>query len=503
MFFRLASISLFLLSACANPNVSPHDTITTIVPNPVQSINPLYATDAYSQRIGELVHGSLISISDKLIPEPDFAESFRFLSDTTMEFNLRKGCKFQDGREVTSDDVEKSLRYYTNEKNLSAFAENFKVTSRFEKIDSHRFRFHTSKPAPGLLTDLALLKILDLQHLPKEERPNHIQGIGPYKLVSLDSSQIILRRSVQPCVPSPNVEHLKIKVVRDDLSRFLKLKRGEIDIVLNEMNYRKVEAIAKDTSLPLRVASSDGIAYSYLGLNLSNEKLRDIRVRRALALSLDIPTLIKYKSRGMALPARNLLSDQNYYANLNVPIIERDLEKARMLLDEAGYFNGKNNKPPLTLTLKSTTSLIAMENAKVLAAQMGEAGIKIEHQAFEWGIFYNDVKTGNTELFLLRWVGVTDPRIYFEVFHSGEIGRNNRTRYSNKELDKWIEKGESTMDSKLRKQYYDKVQEIVAADLPYIGLWYNKNEAVYRQELKDVWVHPSGSWKPFIKMRKE
>lgn len=502
MFFRF--IPILALVACTNSSISPPDTITTIVSAPVPNLNPIYATDANSQHINDLTHAGLLKISEKLLPEPYLAESFKVLNNTTLEFTLREGCKFPNGKIITSKDVERSWQYYTNEKNASPYLEQFKKIIRIEIIDDKTFRFYTEKPLASLPTDLYSLKIMQLDPPPVEAKPTDIPGAGPYRMQSFSPKEILLtRREETNCLPLAASPKIKIKVVRDDLSRFLKLKNGELDIVLNEMNFRKAETVEKDPSLGLVTMKSDGIGYNYIGVNMVNEKLRDPRVREAIALSIDFPTIIKYKNRGMATPARNLLSDKNFYANLDVPMRTRDLNKARALLDQAGFFNGSNGKPALRVTLKTTTALSSIENARVIVAQAREAGIEIDHKSFDWGIFYNDIKTGNSELYLLRWVGVTDPGIYFEVFHSGEIGRNNRTKYKNPEMDKWIEKGQATLDPKERKKAFDEVQKIADRDLPYIGMWYPMNVAVYRKELKNVSLHPTGSWINFTQMRKE
>jgi peptide/nickel transport system substrate-binding protein len=501
VFFLLLAAIFF--SSCTNRNLSPKDTLTTVISTPITNLNPLYGTDAGSQHINELLHAGLVTLGDNLVPKPYLAEEALSPDPLTMEFKLRKGCTFASGREITADDVKKSLDYFQDPANQSVFQETFSAIKRFEKIDPWRFRLVTDKPAPGLRSDIELLKIMDLQGVQPGTKPENIPGAGPYRLASLSAGEILLERRPQPCLPEPPMKKIRIKVVRDDLSRYLKLKAGEVDLVLNEMNYRKVEAIENDPSLPMRVTKGDGIGYSYIGLNLGNEKLKDPRVRRALALSLDIPSLIKYKSRGMAKPARNILADENFYANLSVPILRRDLTEAKRLLDEAGYSNGTNGKPPLRLTLKTNTSTISVENARVIVAQAKEAGIELRHEAHDWGIFYNDVKTGNTELYILRWVGVTDPRIYYEAFHSSEIGKTNRSRYRNPQLDHWLELGESTTDPEKRRQAYLKAQEIVAKDLPYIGLWYGANVAVYRKELKNVSLHPAGKWLSLLTVSKE
>jgi peptide/nickel transport system substrate-binding protein len=354
-----------------------------------------------------------------------------------------------------------------------------------------------------LLSDLEILKILDLNGIEPGTKPASIPGAGPYALVSANASLVELARVKASCLPEPAIPKIKIKTVRDDLSRFLKLKTGEIDVVMNELNYRKVEAIEADPTLPISLSTSDGIGYTYIGVNTRAGPLQDLRVRRAIALSFDVPALIKYKSRGMATVARNILEDQNFYANRAVARVERNIPEARRLLGEAGFADGKNKRPPLSLTLLTSTASFNIENAQVLVAQAAEAGIELKLKALEWGIFYSDVKAGNTELYLMRWVGVTEPRIYFEAFHSKEIGKGNRTFFKNARLDALTEKGEITLDIPARKKIYDEAQELVAKELPYIGLWYGKNVIASRKNIKDLISVPSNSWKPLLKARKE
>jgi len=505
-FYRLGTLGLlacFLISGCTKRNPSERDTLVVGTGSPISTLNPLYATDAGSQHTTELVHAPLVSANAKFLPEPYLAESFKVVSPTTIEFRLRAGCRFHSGRAVTVKDVERSLDFFRDEKNQSSFAESFRRIVRFEAVDEFTFRLHTKHPAPSLLADLEVLKILDLDGIAPGSRPASIPGAGPYRLTSANSSLVELTRAESSCLPMPPMPSIKIKTVRDDLSRYLKLKTGEIDIVMNELNYRKVEAIYADPSLPLQIHTSDGIGYGYLGVNTRSGPLQDRRVRRAIALSFDIPALIRYKSRGMANVARNLLEDQNFYANLKVAKVVRNLDEARRLLDASGFSDGKNGKPPLRLTLLISTASFNIENGQVLIAQAAEAGIELKLKALDWGSFYSDVKAGNTELYMMRWVGVTDPRIYFEAFHSGEIGKGNRTFFKDPRIDKLTAHGEITMDPAARKKIYDEVQTILAEELPYIGLWYGRNVIVSRKEVKNIVSVPSGSWKILLKASKE
>ena len=500
---KIIRLLLFIfLWGCSNPSLSPPNTITLTLSSPVSNLNPIYATDANAAHIVELSQASLVKISSSLVPEPYLAESFKILNNNSIEFHLRSNCIFQDGTSITAEDVKRSLEYYTDPSNQSPFAEELKKIKSLEIKSPFHFILHTEKPEPSLMVNLIGFKIMPKNALGKNQKSLNPPGAGAYRVTELNTKNILLEKSNQPCLPIPASPKLAIKIIRDDLSRFLKLRKGEIDLVLNEMDYRKVETIQKNPSYGLTVVTGDGVGYKYLGVNLSKPPLNDVRVREAIALSLDVGNLIQYKARGFAVPAKSLISDLNYYANQSLKSRERDLEKAKLLLDQAGFSNGKNNKPPLKITLKTTSNSIEVENGRVLVAQAREAGIELVHRSFEWGIFYSDVKSGNTQLYLLRYVGIIDPGIY-EVFHSKEIGKNNRTHYTNPEIDLWINKGQSTLDMEKRKVAFDKVQEIIARDLPFINLYHTKNVAIFRNNIKGVEVHPTGSWLPLLKARKE
>ncbi len=502
---QLLPLLAILLTSCSAPTGTPSDTLVVELEGPTQTINPLLAMDTNSQHINELLHAPLIVTSRELTPEPYLAESFKWVSDNEIVFKLREGCTFPNGEEITASDIERSVLAYQSEATGSAFAKSsFERIKKVEILGKYSFRVLTDKLTPSILSDLEGLKIIQVEGVDLTAKPLFVPGAGPYALVDFGGgSEIRMERRDQPCLPQPGIPKITVKVVRDDLSRFLKLKRGELDLVLNDMNYRKVDMVMKDPSLPMQAISLDSVNWSYMGVNQNSPNLRDPRVRQALAYSFDIPTLIRYKSRGMAKQSRNMLADMNYYANLSVPIYERDIPKAKQLLDEAGYFNGENNKPPLKLTLKTSSGLISVENARVLTAQAKEAGIQIQHRAFDWGIFFSDVKAGNTELYTLSWTGITDPHLYYDLFHSSQIGRNNRTRYDNPLADKLIEAGDSFREPSKRRTQYLQLQALAHEDLPMIPLWHGKHTAVFRKNVKGVSIHPTGTWRVILGMTKE
>ena len=121
-------------------------------------------------------------------------------------------------------------------------------------------------------------------------------------------------------------------------------------------------------------------------------------------------------------------------------------------------------------------------------------GIGVSVRSYEWGTFYGDIKAGNFQLYTLSWVGVTDPDIYYYVFHSASRppAGANRGGYANPEVNLLLEDARRHLDPERRKRDYARVQEILARDLPYVSLWHYDNVAVLRRRVHGFVLDPRG-----------
>jgi peptide/nickel transport system substrate-binding protein len=254
--------------------------------------------------------------------------------------------------------------------------------------------------------------------------------------------------------------------------------RGEVDIALSELPTNKiVDFEAKPDEFT--IYKYPGVAMTYVLLNFKHKLLNQLNFRKALSHAINIDEIIKYKLNGYAIPATSILPPQNPYQNNLLKPYHYDLELAKKLL--VPY-----NNQDLTLVLKTSNNKSVIERAKVVANTLSKVGIKIKIQSYEWGTFFGDINEGNFELAMMRWVGALDPDIYRVAFHSQEFppGRN-RARYKNTKLDKLLDKGSITMDSKERKVIFDQVQEIIHNEYVTIPLWYDQQVSVISKRIKN------------------
>jgi len=291
------------------------------------------------------------------------------------------------------------------------------------------------------------------------------------------------------------LNRIVFKVIKDDHTRLLKLKTGEIDIVQNALSADSVAELASAPSLTLN--KSPGLTYSYLGFNLKDPILKNKKVRQAIAHGIERKEIIHHLLRDLAAPAKSVLSPLNSYYEDSVKSYDYEPQKAKQLLATSGL------RLPIKLEYKTSTDTEAINVARLLADQLKKVGIEIAIRSHEWGTFFSDIQQGNFQLFSSRWVGVTDADIYYDLFHSSNIPPGkNRGYYSNSKVDKLLDRSKMTTDPKERRKLFSQIQKQIAEDLPYVSLWHWNNVAVYSSRVRSYYAHPQANYLPVLRISK-
>ena len=281
-------------------------------------------------------------------------------------------------------------------------------------------------------------------------------------------------------------------MVPDATTEALELRKGTGDISINSLTTDTVVTLQREPFL--EVEHSAGTEIQYLGFNLRDPILKDVRVRQAIAYALNRTPMIRYLLNGWAQPARSILPPQSWAYDGDVPAYDHDPEKARQLLDAAGYplVNGvRFHLTMKTSTVESTRLMVA-----VMQQQLREVGIELDIRSFESATFMADVTHGAFQMYGLRWVGGDEDPDIFYVFHSSRFPPNgaNRGFYTNQKVDELIDQARRATDPKVRKPIYAEVQQIVANELPYIDLWYLDNVLVHNKRVRNIQLNPAGNY---------
>ncbi|HEX7836957.1 MAG TPA: ABC transporter substrate-binding protein, partial [Kofleriaceae bacterium] len=355
-------------------------------------------------------------------------------------------------------------------------------------------RFHLKAPLATFMTDIDFGIVSFHDGPPRSDR---VIGAGPYRLRELTSTGASLEANPYYFGGPPRVARVEIKFVRDAAARLAMLVGGSADLIQNAVRLDLVSALTHRPRVQIQTGHS--AVLTYLMMNNDDKVLSDRRVRQAIALAIDRPAIIARKLDGLAVPATGLLPPQHWAYSGDVPRWDRDLVRARQLLDDAGLRDpdGDGPEPRLRLVYKTSADAFRVAVARVIAAQLAEVGIEVEVRSFEFATFFADVKRGAYQLASMQTTDITDPDFYFMYFHSSWIPRPsvpdgfNRWRYRNALVDRLTLAGRQELDRDHRKRIYAEVQRQVAEDVPVIPLWHEDNVVLSNRDVLGYTLTPN------------
>lgn len=496
----LSGILIFLLfSACLKENSENKNKIVIAFESAPATFDPRMSTDVPSSRISGLLFNGLVKFDRELKIVPDLSTDWKSEDGRTYIFHLRRGVFFHSGETLTSSDVVYTYKSILSDKLKSPLKGAYDFIEDIQAVDDYTVKFTLNREfAPFLSTMTTGIVPAKYAEKAGEDFGEHPSGTGPFRLESVERDREIRLSKNERYFEEgvPKIDGLVFKIIRDESIRALQLEKGDINFCENVFSPDTVERLSFNNNL--NVIKEMGTDYYYIGINMKDKLSGNLDVRKAIAHGIDRNSIIRNIEKDGAVPATGLLPQGHWAYEGNVEKYEYDPERSKKLLDEAGFKDpdGDGPKMRLNLTFKTTYEERSRKFAEVFQEQMRKIGIGIDIRMYEWATFYNDIKGGNFQLFRLKWVGVTDPDHYYEIFNSGRFppAGKNRGFYSNSEIDRLTEEGRKTMDIETRRKIYSDVQKIAASELPYISLWHAYNIAVLNRDIKGFLLYPRGEF---------
>lgn len=499
-----------LLASCARPPAPP-DTLRLAVASAPEALDPRFTTSAVATRLSALVAAPLVVIGDDLRPVPFLAASLDAVlagapgvpaGGAAFRVKLKDGVRFHDGNPVTARDVAWTFRSMREVGSPHVGKLSHLVDVVVE--DDRTALFVLDAPYAPFLVDLQAYGILEEAVCARavEACRQAPMGAGPYRVARpLDDGEVLVLEAWDGSpLPPPSIRRIEVRVVRDNTTRLLELLDGRTDLVASDLLPTDLEVLSRGG---LDVESAPGLGFSYLAFNVrgaqpgacasdcdeverTRRALADPRVRRALAMALDVDRVIATKLRGKARRATGLLPE-GHWAYAPTPAVPFDPAAAEALLDEAGYPRREDGR--FHLTLATTTDRLRKAVALVFADAWRSIGVNVDVEVRDWSALYEDIQRGAFDAFSAKWVPVLEPDLMHWVYSSSRIpapGRagGNRGGYHDDELDRWLDEGQRTVDVDARRELYEKAQERVARDLPVVPLWFEDELAAHAPRVK-------------------
>jgi peptide/nickel transport system substrate-binding protein len=485
-------MTVLAASGCLQrPSPDPDVLVVGVASGP-NNLDPRIGTDDVSAKTAQLVFNNLMTLDEHLRVIPDLAERLDTPDPTTYVATLRRGVRFHDGHELTSADVVYTFRSLLDPAFVSPRKGAYRMVKSVAARDRYTVVFELKEPFGSFPVNLVLPIVPDGAGAAFRTRP---VGTGPYRFVRyVTDDHIDLAPFVEYFGGPPRNGGLVLKVVPDDIMRGLELRKGTIDVVVNDLAPDIVHQLGRDAAL--QVVESPGVDYQYMGLNLRDPLLQDVRVRRAIGYAIDRRAIVEYLRRGLAAPAVGLLPPVSWAFESGVFRFDYDPERARELLDQAGHPDpdGDGPEPRFHLTLKVSNVEFNRLQSAVIQQNLRAVGIALDVRTYEFATLYADVLSGNFQLFTLQWVGgaVADPDILRRVFHSSQVppAGFNRGFFHDAQVDRLLDQAAGTTEEGARRRLYGEVQRRIAEEAPYVSLWYKTNVAVAQRTLTGIRIPP-------------
>ncbi len=505
IFLFSAFITVLFLVSCTRTN---NGAVTIALSDKFSGLDTISTTtpDAAADRLRNLIYNSLVKKNDKFEYVGELGELKIGEDNMTMTFTLKNGVKFHNGKPLTSTDAKYTLDALFQ-------ANGYKAGSFFDTVEGKREPHITAIETPDektlvlkvrrpalinqTLSNLVAIPIIPQDSL--EAQKNAPIGTGAFKFVKFDQANNIveLAANTEYFEGSPKIQLLNVKTVTDANALQAELQAGRVDIVPNPSN------ISADTfntlgKIPtLQVIPSDGSNVRYIGFNVSQSSVNNVKLRQAIGFAIDREKIIKDLLSGQAKIAHSILPNGSWAYSANTKY-SFDQAKAKQLVQESGY------KGEVIKFKVAAGNQAVSQYSQVIQESLKAVGINADIETLENNVLLDQLKQGQFQMNTSIWVGGNqDPIFLRDLFATSESpdkkpGGRNRSRYTNTDFDKFVFEAVNTVDKVKAAEFYGKAQDIVANELPLLPLWYPSNMVIATKRIGNININASGDWS-FVK----
>ncbi len=488
-----------LLAACAPPGVAPATgsesaaaggetaagggTLVWLSHQEIAGLGPNDLGATMQAIMISAIHSSLVGYDVTYTMYNDLAETVDVAADGKQyTFALRKGVKFHDGSELTAADVKYSIDFYKDPVNASVIQSSYTGVDTVETPDDYTVVVKMATVNAASLVTWASNPIVNAKYHKEVSDATYSTapvGTGPFKVKEWKASEYTELEAFDDYFNGrPAVDFIRLEVVPEDAVRKAALDTGDADSSAWPLLVQDSLTLQADPNF--KVFSTPGDSIKHFPINNELACLSDKRCRQALMYALDRQRIIDDLWNGAAEVAHSSLPPNSQYYKADLKQYEFDPEKAKALLDEAGWTAGADGirekdgeKFSFTCTAKAGDQ--ARKAIAELAQQLfKDVGVDMQIAEAPVAEILEAMRTGDTmDASIFNWTynsGVLEPDAT-DTLSSG--GGNNFAHFKNAEMDELCSQGLQVVDPAERKPIYDRIQEIFVEEVPVLYLQFD------------------------------
>jgi peptide/nickel transport system substrate-binding protein len=472
------------------------------------TLNSVLQTGLPEQQVLQYVSRQLLDFDARLELAPGLAEKWE-LSDDGREyrFTLRPDANWEDGSAVTSADAVFTIRQILNPKIPSpVFKPLFADAEVVEAIDakSFRVRFRSRDALHAYAFALPLLpekRYVGRPFLKVRENRAPLSN-GPYRFVRWKTQESIeLERNPGWSGTRGHFDRILFRIVPENAVAYRGLLEGSLDETQIDQSLKDRSAADRRFEECCRVVEFYNLDYNYIALNNLSPLFADVRVRQAMTMLLDRPSIVRGLYRGSARIISGPWAPDSPAYDPSVTPLPFDPRAAGELLEQAGWRdtngNGTRDRGGRELEfdlLLSAGSTAARQLDEVFAAELARAGIRARVRPMEWAAFVERIDAGDYEAASDAWAasdGNPDPYPYW---HSSQVppAGVNIAFYSNPAADRLMEEARRELDSVKRREIYHRLHRIFRDDAPVVFVVNASQKYAFRGRVRGLVTSPLG-----------
>ncbi len=471
------------------------------IPPPAHGLDPHTYADTGSLVTGNIAGEMLNRTTDTGRLVPELATSWKSNPGATIwTYTLRRGVKFQNGQEMTADDVVATFKRLTDPNSGSQALSAYKGVlspSGVQKVDTYTVAFHLDAPTGGFpyltssTTYQAIILPANYQTGTFEKTP---QATGAFKLVSYTPGVgATYERYDGWWGGKAPLDGVDLKYFSEDAAVVSALLGGQIDLI-NEVHVSTGRALFNNPNV--QVISAKGATHRLVPMLTDAPPFNDYRVRQALALTLDRPGIVKRLFSGYASIGNDSPFAPVFASSVKVPQRHKDIAKAKQLMAAAGKPRGFSTQ----LTTYNAFELPAL--AQIIQSSAKQIGIKMGLRILTATAYYAGSQLGppkgwgttpwlNTPINITDWGGRAIPNVYLTSSLESK-GVWNASHYSNKAFDKLARSYIAAVSLKDQRKYAKQLELLLLHDTPAIYPYFYYQLGGASKKVKGYHADPQG-----------
>jgi len=457
-------------------------TATVVVDGPT-TIMPGRLTDAPGQNIADAMYERLFMLKghgDEGERTPWLVKDFDRTSDgKKWTFRLKEGVKFHHGTEMTADDVVFTFKRIMDPDFGSPQKSLFSAVNEVSKKDRYTVVFDLKKPVPDFQLKFFAYNTVILAKDFNYTEQKH-SGTGPFKLVDYKAGESLTFEKFEDYWMEgvPHVDKLRFQIVPEMATRMVMIESGDADIA-PFIGLQQYERLKKSQNA--KATSTESAFHTPISMRADQEPFDDPRVRKAMKYVVDRDQMFTSAMGEVGSIGHDHPIWEGYPWYKDLGTRERNVERARELLAEAGYENG------ISVDLHYGTNFPVVPATVLNYQQMAKpAGIDINLVGSSGDVYYSKYWL-KAKMTCTEWIHRENPIDLLNVAFKGD-GPWNESHYSNPELDRHIEGAASELDEEKRQDHFTEIQRILREDGGTIIPFFGADFSGLSKRVKDFWM---------------